>query len=174
MIRPARARRALTILQLAVMLALLTLVACIAITAFFSRPEITLQNACVLLRDDLLSARQAAVLRHSPVTMRFLEAGNGYEVSVEVEGEPELLPSPAGGGPSVRHYDRDGGFEGVRIERVTLRAEGAASSSGLRRIVFDGNGRSDALGTIVLSFAGTEQDVRLAEAMGDVMLGDRR
>src|SRR5690606_25726658 len=71
-------RRGFTVLELAVALALITLVAVLAIPAFYGRPEVTLDRAALLLARDLRIAQNEAVRWSGDVHFDFLAEGQGY------------------------------------------------------------------------------------------------
>lgn len=110
----ARARRSgFSILELAIVLALLTVAAAIAIPLFYGRASITLDNAAILLARDLRAAQNAAVFRERDIVLQFLPDGDGYRVYDEFG---VMLPNPTGGGEFRRKYSQDGVFEGVELE----------------------------------------------------------
>ena len=68
---------------------------------FFRQPEVTLHSAVELLLEDMLVAKNRALVMHSEVTVTFFDLGNGYEVR---GADGELLPNPVGHGDFVRDY----------------------------------------------------------------------
>lgn len=154
-------QRAFTILELCIVLVIITIVACLAITTFFSRHEVTLENASKLLEEDLRSAKHSAALRHAPIHVEFSTSEDGYRV-FDAKGQP--LPNPAGGGPFERRYDFDAVFEGVEIH--SLRA--GENRSPQQTLTFDANGRPTTGFQIVLEFAEARQLVELLPHTGEI------
>lgn len=114
--RAADLRRAgFTILELAIALALITVASVIAIPAFYSQPNITLDNASLLLARDLRYAQNEAAMRGVHTQVTFDTFGDGYAVETS---DAMPLPNPVGGGDLVRVYSRDAIFEGVTITAI--------------------------------------------------------
>ena len=115
----ARAARSsgFSILELAIVLTLLTVIAAIAIPLFYGRASITLDSAAILLARDLRVAQNTAVFREKDVIVQFLPEGDGYRVYDEFGA---MLPNPTGGGDFVRRYSQDGVFEGVELEYLDV------------------------------------------------------
>lgn len=124
---------AFTIVELAIVLGVLGLVTTLSIRAFFSRSEVTLQNAAELLASDLRDAQVLAAIRRAPHEVVFHPDGGGYHVrAVGSTGEPH----------NVRRYPRDAVFEDVELARIHVEGGG--------RLSFDALGRpsSDAVITV--------------------------
>jgi Tfp pilus assembly protein FimT len=159
--RPARApSTGITLLELAISLALISLVALLAIPAFYSRPEVTLDRAAQLLARDLQLAQNDAVRWRQDVHFHFLPDGRGYAPRF---GDGRPMPNPVGGGALERDYGRDGVFQGVRIERLQLAGDP-------RAIRFDRLGFAHGAGFIELSFNGRVCRVEVDESSGLVSL----
>ncbi len=148
-------RGGFTILELAIALALFTLVAALAIPAFYSQPEVTLENATRLLLRDLRAAQNRAARLQCEVRFEVFEDGRGYR-AVLPDGRP--LRDPAFGGPFERDYGRDAVFEGVRIARVDLGPDGA--------IRFGPYGFSDEGGVLELRFGDASSRVEVGARTG--------
>ena len=154
-LRQLGSRSAFTIAELLIVLMVLTIVACLAITTYFSQPNITLQNACELLVDDMISAKNRAAILRDDVSFTFYEAGNGYEAR---DASDELLPSPAGRGDFIRDYGFDGVFEGVRVVEVQLGDD--------RTVVFNRKGHATESGSVTLEFGGERRVVDVSATLG--------
>ena len=127
-------RRGFTILELVLTLLVLGVVTTLSIGAYFSRSEVTLQNAAELLASDLREAQTLAAIQRAPREVHFHADGGGYHLRVVgAEGDPQY----------VRRYPRDAVFEDVQIARVLVEAGD--------RLSFDTLGRpsSDATITVV-------------------------
>jgi prepilin-type N-terminal cleavage/methylation domain-containing protein len=148
-----RARTAaFTLLELLIVLVVVALVASLAIPAFFERSEVTLDNACRLLAEDLRAAQNRAAYLRTEIRVQFSADGDGYTV-VDAQGIP--VEAPGGEGLFVRSYERDAVFEGVSIARVECGA--------MRRIAYDEHGRATQGGRILLTY---HDDSRLVEVVG--------
>lgn len=161
-LRDLRSRRTsesgFTILEFAVALVVFSIVASFALPMYFERPEITLENAGRLLAHDLRRAQNRAAYLATTTTVVFDDDGGGYRVQ---EG-----PSPAlsgGAGTSHRRFDRDGVFQGVRIDDVRI--------DGAQRLLRFGP-RGDALlgGEVVLTFQDEDRTLRIDRGTGHLTL----
>jgi len=101
-----------TLLQLALALLTLTVLASLGIPHWFARDEVTLDNAAVLLARDLREVQNRAAFQHRPLTIVLLPDGEGYEV-VDDRGQP--VRAIIGSGPFRRWYEHDAVFRGVRL-----------------------------------------------------------
>ena len=110
-----RRREGFTLLELAIALALITIVSVIAIPAFYAQPAVTLDNASVLLARDLRYAQNEAAMRGVNTQITFDDFGDGYAVET---ADAMPLPNPVGGGDLVRVYSRDAIFENVKITAI--------------------------------------------------------
>lgn len=148
-------RRGFTILELAIALALITLTAALAIPAFYSQPEVTLDNATRLLLRDLRAAQNRAARLQCEVRFEVFDDGRGYRA---VLPDGRTLRDPAHDGPFVRDYARDGVFEGVRIERADLGPDEA--------IRFGPFGFSDEGGVLELRYGDATTQVEVVPRTG--------
>jgi Tfp pilus assembly protein FimT len=121
-----------TILELALTLVAVTIVAALAIHAWFGRTDVTLRNAADLLAEDLRRMQMHAALERTPVEVHFHADGGGYHA--------QLLPS--GRIEGTRRYPMDAVFEDVRVASVRV-AQGG-------NLVFGGQGRASSDATITL------------------------
>ena len=156
-----RGRRGFTIFELLVALAILSIVAALAVPAYFDRHEVTLENAATQLARDLRATQNRAAYLGTAAELAFLDDGDGYRI---LEG----TDSPFGSEPREHHlrrYSRDGVFEGVRIERVELGAE-------QRAVAFDPRGRALHGGRITLGFDGETRTVAIQRGTGLISIAD--
>lgn len=136
-----RIRRGFTILELALCLALVSLVAMLAVPSYFAQTDVTLENAAVLLAQDLRAAQNRAAVRGVGMALFFDEGGAGYRC---YELGPNRLPK----GPPVfeRSYGCDAVFEGVAVT--------ALEASPQRSIEYDRNGAPSQAAAVKLEFEG--------------------
>ena len=152
--RAPKGSRAFTLLELLIALAVIAVVACLAIPAFFERSEITLDNASRLLAEDLRAAQNRAAYYAEEVRMVFRADGDGYAV-YGADGEP--LTSPSGNGDFVRRYSRDGVFEGVRIQSV---------DAPKRTMRYDDRGRPTTGCQVIVSYGSDARRVEVDASSG--------
>jgi type II secretory pathway pseudopilin PulG len=152
---PSQARAGFTLLHLALLLALLSVGAAVAIPRFFDRDIVTLENGAVLLARDLRAAQNRAAYSREPLFLRFFGDGDGYEV-IAKSGNP--IKDPRTGHPFVRHYSSDGVFEGLRITSIEAGDDNTIVLSALGET-------SDRL-IIELSFGGNTRTLRSARSTG--------
>ena len=155
------ARTGFSLLELVGTLALITALATVSIWAFFSRGEVTLENAAKLLVEDLHIAQSRAMLLRTPVAVEFDADGFGYVVRDEGGGQPSGIESLDRGG---RRYDVDAVFQGVRIHEV----RGASG----RAVHFDAGGMTASDGWVTLSYRGEARTVHVDPAEGIALLVD--
>lgn len=156
-----RRRGGFTLLELVLCLALIAFVAAFAISSFFSRSEMTLQNAVKLLADDMREMQARATSLQIPVEIVFEPAGDGYHAEDRAAADVHRSRSF----PLVsRRYSRDAVFEGVRIRRLELK--------GSDRIRFDASGRSQTDGVIVIGYRDDARVLQITSERGLVYLPD--
>lgn|GEM_PF-1006833 len=105
----------LNILHLAVALAGITALTGVAIPAFYSRPEVTLDHASILLAKDLRYAQNEAAICGAGTRVEFDPGGDGYVVRYESGGP---VANPVGGADLFRSYSFDAIFRGVELEVI--------------------------------------------------------
>ena len=152
-------RRAFTLLELIVALAMIAVVATLAVPAWFERGEVTLENAARLLADDLRDAQNRAAALGKPTTVSFSVDGTGYQAS---EAGGEVITHPRTGRPFVRSYPSDGVFEGVEVFEVEL---GPA-----RGLTYTADGRAGSGGRIVLTFGAETRTLLVDPGTGRLTL----
>jgi Tfp pilus assembly protein FimT len=133
-----------------------SLTATAAIPAYFSRSEVTLDNAARLLIDDLRQAQIRAVYRNAPVDVRFDASGDGYTV---VDRQRELLLS-ANPGTMARRYSQDAVFEGVRLDVSQIGPS--------RTISFESDGTTILGGTITVGYRGDARTIAVEPQRGTI------
>jgi Tfp pilus assembly protein FimT len=122
-----RCLRAPSIVDLAVILALITVASGLAIPYFFSRPQVTLDHAAILLANDLRYTQNEAAISGETTRVVFQENGDGYQALYKSGG---ALPNPVGGADLQRVYSFDAIFQGVRL----------SPRGGAQTVEFDRNG----------------------------------
>ena len=151
--------RGFTILALMVVLLILSLVAATGVRWYFSRDEVTLENAAVLLAKDLRAAQHRSIFLGRPGRLLFLPDGSGY---VLLDERGEMAQNPQTGEPFVRVYPDDGVFVGVRI--VTA----AAGSD--RTLEIDSHGLATEDLEVALTFAGEHRTLRFDRQSGRITI----
>jgi len=161
---PARAheRSAFTLLELLIVLVLITVIAAISTWAYFSRPEVTLDNAIRILARDLRIAQNRAILLRRPVSIVFAKDGDGYKL---VDRTDAVTADRSDFERIERRYSRDAIFEGVRILPVGLGAKG--------EIVFPSDGREPPPGRIMVSYREETRTLEIEDRTGRILLSDR-
>ena len=153
----ASRRGGFSLLHLTLLLAVMTILACVAIPGWFSRTEITLDNAVHLLARDIRDAQDRAAFQHRKLRLRFLAGGDGYAI-LDSRGHP--IESPVGAGDFVRRYSRDAVFRGVRIEPI-MTGDGGDLHFGSR-------GRTPTASQVAVTFRGESRLVEIEEFTGEI------
>ena len=151
--------RAFPLLHFASFLAISTLVAAIAIPAWFSQGAVTLERAAILLARDLRAVQNHAVISGHTIHIDFLSSGDGYQALSE-SGEPVVLFG--GGVPLVRRYNEDGVFQGVRVHSVSL-------ENG-EPLTYDPNGFALTGGEVILTLGEVQVSLRISIESGGVVV----
>lgn len=161
----ARPRRAFTIFELIVALAMISIVASLAVPAFFERSEVTLDNACRILAKDLRLAQARAAFDRMTVRVEFFPDGDGYQI---VDGGGIMLPHPYDNGGFDRRYAFNAVFEGVQITQVGSGDELA--------IEYQPGGLTQDGGHVILNFMEDARIVVVEPGKGEVIVlgGNRR
>jgi len=158
--RPATGVRAgFSLLSVLVTLTLIAILAAIAVPAYFSRHDVTLDNATVLVANELRTAQNWAAFHGHGVTFQFEADGDGFRV-LDHQGEVIERDNPKS--TFARRFSSDAVFEGVRFESVDFGAE--------RGVRFDARGHADRGGSVVISFSGEHRTLRLAQGTGRIEL----
>lgn len=152
-------RQAFTIFELIVTLALISVTAAVCITHYFGRSEITLENASVLLAQDLRTTQNRCAFLRESAAMEFFEDGDGYQTLGE---SGQTLINPRTGRAFVRRYSSDGVFRGVRVSAVSFgRQEG---------VRFDSYGTLESGAWIELEFRGEKRRLVLEAGSGKIRI----
>jgi len=125
---------------------LVSIAAAIAIPAYFSRSEVTLEQAAILLARDLRSVQNRAAYLGELSIVHFHEDGDGYRVT---NGAGALILNPATGQQFDRRYSADGVFRGVCVldvrfgddDTLTYDERGIPQEEGQLTLGFDGDTR---------------------------------
>lgn len=139
--KPSKTPHTFALLHFASFLALSTLIAAIAIPAWFGQGEVTLERAAILFARDLRAVQNQAVISGREIELVFLPEGDGYRAIDEL-GQDVILYSD--GIPLARRYNTDGVFQGVHVHSVTLEERGPMK--------YTPNGFALNGGQIILSF----------------------
>ncbi len=159
-----RHRRAtFSLLQLFIGLGLLAVVSAVAIPAWFARPDITLDNATILLAEDLREAQNRAAFGHRFIDVVFLPDGDGYEVRGD---DARPIEARVGSGPFRREYSRDAVFRGVRLQVVSGAPEGKLS--------YDRLGFLAQPAKLTLAYRGERSTIDLEERTGKITVEGTR
>lgn len=160
--RSGRPRHGFTILELLIALALVALTATVAISAFFSRTEVTLDSAARLLAEDLRAAQGRAALLRREVVFRFAPDGSGYE-SFDHDRRPRTHASDSEG--TLRIFGRDAVFEGVRVSDVRL--------GGLDHVLFERDGAVAVGGQVTIAYHGETRTVLIEVGKSWIRVADQ-
>ncbi len=152
-------RRAFTILELLLVILVISLFAAVTIPAFFERAEVSLENASILLAQDLRAAQNRSAYLGEESLFHFHRAGDGYWVS---DRAGELVENPATAESFVRSYSADGVFHGVRIANVDAGAD--------RVFTIDGEGRPVENARITLTYGEDSRTLAVEKGSGRVTI----
>lgn len=150
-------RAGFSLLHMTLLLAVMTLLACVAIPGWFSRSDVTLDNAVQLLARDLSDAQDRAAFQHRSLRFEFDVGGDGYTV---IDTQGRSLEAPVGRGRFVRRYSADAVFRGVRVESLAVGPDNALHF-GPRGMALNG-------GRLVLAFQGEKRLIEIESASGNV------
>ncbi|TAJ07497.1 MAG: prepilin-type N-terminal cleavage/methylation domain-containing protein [Planctomycetota bacterium] len=149
-------RAGFSLLELLIALLAIALVAALAIPAWFSRHEVSLESAVQLLARDVRGTQNQAAWLDHPLAITFQPDGSGWRV---VRFDP-VVPAPLDQGEMVseRVLSADAVFEGVRIDKVELGPE--------RALRFDRFGQSLDFGSVTLEYAGERRTLLIDKGSG--------
>ena len=148
---PGRAgSSAFTLLELLLVLLLLSVCAATTVRWYFSNSAVTLENAAVLLAQDLRAAQHRSIFLGERTHVLFLPDGAGYVVTDE---HGKLAQNPLTDEPFLRVYPEDGVFVGVTV------LEARAGTD--RTLEIDGSGKAcEDLG-VLLAFGDDRRRIEL-------------
>ena len=152
-------RRGFTILELMVSLVVVSMVAAMAIPAYFAEPSVTLENASVLLARDLRAAQNRSAYMAEAGRFVFRRDGDGYVVT---DRKGSVIVNPRTHGPFYRRYGSDGVFRGVKVSDVHAGRDWT--------LMYDDRGRPIESARITLTY---EDDIRVVvveKGSGDVTI----
>jgi prepilin-type N-terminal cleavage/methylation domain-containing protein len=152
-------RRGFTLIELLLVLLVLSLGAATTITWYFSKAEVTLENAAVLLAQDLRAAQHRSIFLGEPTRFVFLPDGEGYVVTDEAGA---IAHNPLTDEPFLRIYPDDGVFIGV-----TVRAARAGED---RTLEIDGRGTALEDLSVTLVQGEEERTVEFERAEGVIRI----
>lgn len=158
--RSAQASAGFSLFELLIVLVVVTALATVSVWAFFSRSEVTLDNAAKLLVEDLHLAQSRALYLRTPVVVRFDADGKGYRVS-DGSGERTGIEALDVLG---RRYDADAVFDGVAV----LGVRGPTPDA----VQFDTKGHVPATTTVTLSYRSETRTVQLDAVPGTIFVVD--
>jgi prepilin-type N-terminal cleavage/methylation domain-containing protein len=155
-------RAGFSLLELLIALLAIAVVAALAIPAWFSRHEVSLENAAQLLARDVRSTQNQAAWLDHPLAVTFRPDGSGWRV---VRFDP-VVPAPLDQGEVVseRVLSADAVFEGVRIARVAVAPAGA--------LRFDRFGQSLDSGSVTLEYENERRTLAIAPGSGQLRIVD--
>ena len=152
-------KAAFSLLSVLVTLTLIAILAAIAVPAYFSRHDVTLDNAAVLVAHELRTAQNWAAFHGHDVTFAFEADGDGFRV---LDHRGAVIERDDPKGSFSRRFSSDAVFEGVRFEAIDFGAE--------RAVTFDARGHAARGGSVALTFSGELRTLRLAEGTGRIAL----
>ena len=150
---------AFALLHFASFLAVSTLIAAIAIPAWFSQGDVTLERAAILLARDLRAVQNHAVISGENIHFDFLPEGDGYQVLYSSGAPVDLFDD---GVPLARRYNADGVFQGVRVHSVSLIGE--------EPLTYDPRGFALTGGQVTLSLGEEQVVLHISEESGWVAI----
>ncbi|MEX1024646.1 MAG: type II secretion system protein [Planctomycetota bacterium] len=157
--RVSRACAAFTLLELVVAIVGLSFTAAYAISFYFRAPDVTLENAAILLAQDLRVAQNRAAYLGEPGILELDVAG--YRL-VDERGRVVLHPRTQL--PFVRTWSADAVFEGVELA--------GADFAGDTRLEFDGLGAALEGGHVTLAYGGDQRTLLISRGSGRVSIPD--
>lgn len=137
------------------LLVIISVIASVAIPAWFGQPQVTLDSAARLLAQDLREVQNRAAYHFRELEIRFAENGDGY-ACFDSDGEP--LRAPVGKANYLRKYSHDAVFRGVEVTEVAVGDD--------RTVRFDPRGMLESGGHIELSYGGETRVVHIETGTG--------
>lgn len=153
------ARRGFTALELLLVLLVLSLLAATTVRYYFSRSEVTLESAAILLARDIRAAQHRSIFLGEESHLLFLPDGAGYVVT---DAKGALASNPQTGEPFLRSYPDDGVFLGVTVRE--------ARSGEDRTLEIDQHGEAREDLTVTLAYEGDDRTVVLSRESGTITI----
>lgn len=138
-------------------LAIVAFLAGLVIPAFFSRHDVTLDNAAILLARDLRAVQNRAAHLGQEVSLRF--DVHGWQ-ALDERGQP--LTRFASSERIERRLDADAVFEGVTLEAIDFGADS--------QVEFDRSGHPMASGSLEVAFRDQRRHLSLEASSGRVTI----
>lgn len=148
-----------TLLELLTVLVLISIVAAVAIPAYFSRSDVTLENAAILFAKDLRAAQNRSAYVGEETFVELLGDGDGYRV-LDVLGNP--IDNPRNELPFERRYSVDAVFRGVTVA--------AAKAPDDRRLRFTARGEPSGPIEVTLRFGDDQRTVCMDPPYGEIRI----
>jgi hypothetical protein len=150
-------RRGISLLVILVALSLIAVLAVVAIPLYFSRAEVTLENACNVLKHDLRAAQTWSTL--AKCDARYVFDEDGWR-AVDATGRPIVAIGETH--PIARRFSQDAVFDGVRIVGIDCGTD--------RAIAIDRDGQLDETGEIEFEFGGERRRVMIEKGAGYIFV----
>jgi len=150
-------RRGVSLLTILLTLAGVALVAGLAIPLWFSRHDVTLDNAALLLVRDLRATQSRAAILGEPLLLELdlhgwhAKSSDGQQVNRAGSDEPLM-----------RRLDANGVFEGVTLSEIQFGDD--------HSVAFGPIGEWKEGGSIVLSFRGETRRIVVSAPRGDIRI----
>jgi len=155
--RPRRA--GISLLAVLVTLTLIAILAAIVVPAYFSRHDVTLDNASVLVAGELRAAQNWASIHATEVTFEFTADGDGFRA---LDQRGHVLQRNDPNGPFARRFSSDAVFEGVRFEAIDFGPD--------RAVHFNAAGHVLNSGSVAIVFQDERRILHVASGTGRITL----
>jgi hypothetical protein len=150
-------RQGVSLLAILVTLASVALVAGLAIPLWFSRHEVTLDNAALLFARDLRATQGRSAILGEPLRLELDEHGWSAK-----HADGEQVKRSGSEEPLQRRLDADGVFEGVTLEAIRF---GPGDS-----VDFGSLGEWKESGSVQLCFRGESRRIVVTAPRGDIQI----
>ena len=154
--RPARGRRAFTLIEVAIVIVVLAILAAVVVPIAMSASSVQVVGAGRMIASDLQYAQTQAIATQTPVTVSFDLAAESYALS---NASGDLFHPITNNGYFV-DFSADGRFDEVDIV--------SADFGGMASVTFDELGAPDAGGGIQLQAGPDVLTVDVATATGTI------
>ena len=150
-------RRGVSLLTILLTLAGVALVAGLAIPLWFSRHDVTLDNAALLLVRDLRATQSRAAILGEPLQFELDQLGWRAKLS-----DGQQVNRAGSDEPLMRKLDANGVFEGVTLSEIQFGED--------HSVAFGPIGEWKESGSIVLSFRGETRRIVVSAPHGDIQI----